>query len=60
MLCDRIGIIDSGRIAAQGSMEDLRSLVHRGEAHLEDIFLAVTGGEKVAELVASLREPSGT
>lgn len=58
-MCDRIAIIDQGRIAADGSMDALRARVHQGQAHLEDIFLAVTGGEKVAELVASLREPSG-
>ncbi|MBI4521794.1 MAG: ABC transporter ATP-binding protein [Gemmatimonadetes bacterium] len=54
-VCDRIAIIHGGRIAAQGTMEELRSSVDQGQAHLEDIFLTVTGGDKVADLVASLR-----
>ena len=54
-LCDRIAIISQGKIIAQGTMEELRAQVHAGGAHLEEIFLKVTGGEQVADLVASLR-----
>ncbi len=56
VLCDRIAIIHEGRIIASGTMEELRALVQAGEAHLEDIFLKVTGGEEVAEIVASLQD----
>ncbi len=45
-LCDRVAIIDRGAIAAMGTVEELRSL--RGDATLEDVFLAVTGGAEGA------------
>jgi len=55
-LCDRIAIISQGRIIALGTMEELRAQAHAGGAHLEEIFLKVTGGEAIAEVVASLRD----
>jgi ABC-2 type transport system ATP-binding protein len=55
-LCDRIAIINKGEIMAMGTMEELRSQVDAGGAHLEEIFLKVTGGEAMADVVASLRE----
>ena len=36
-------------------MEELRTQAQAGEADLEEIFLKVTGGEEVAEIIASLR-----
>ncbi|HUG40057.1 MAG TPA: ABC transporter ATP-binding protein [Longimicrobiales bacterium] len=54
-LCDRIAIIQNGAIRAQGTMEELRREAEAGAAGLEEIFLKLTGGEDVAELVASLR-----
>ena len=54
-LCDRIAIIQEGRIRAEGTMEDLRAEAESGAAGLEEIFLKLTGGEDVAELVASLK-----
>ena len=56
VLCDDLAIIHQGRIIARGSMEDLRTQAEAGEADLEEIFLKVTGGEEVAEVVASLQE----
>ena len=41
-LCDRIAIIDHGRIVAEGSIGELRA----GEESLEDIFIRAIGGEK--------------
>jgi ABC-2 type transport system ATP-binding protein len=55
-LCDRIAIIAEGDIIASGTMEDLRSQAQAGGAHLEEIFLKVTGGEAMAHVVESLRE----
>jgi len=55
-LCDRIAIINKGEIMAMGTMEQLRSQVDAGGAHLEEIFLKVTGGEAMADVIASLRE----
>ena len=56
VLCDAIAIIHEGNIIAQGTMEELRFQADAGEAHLEEIFLKVTGGEDVADLVASLKD----
>lgn len=56
VLCDAIAIIHEGRIIAQGNMDELRSQADAGEAHLEEIFLKVTGGEAVADIVASLQD----
>jgi len=55
-LCDRIAIIQDGRIRADGSMDDLRAEAEAGAAGLEEIFLKLTGGEDVAELIASLKK----
>jgi len=54
-LCDRIAIISQGRIIALGTMEELRAQAHAGGAHLEEIFLKVTGGEDMADVIGSLR-----
>jgi ABC-2 type transport system ATP-binding protein len=55
-LCDRIAIISDGRIIALGTMEELRAQAHAGGAHLEEIFLKVTGSEDMAHVIESLRE----
>jgi ABC-2 type transport system ATP-binding protein len=55
-LCDRIAIIHEGRVIARGTMDELREQAHAGGAHLEEIFLKVTGGDAVADVVASLRD----
>ena len=55
-VCDRIAIISSGRIIASGSMEELRAQADAGGAHLEEIFLKVTGGQETADLVAELKQ----
>jgi ABC-2 type transport system ATP-binding protein len=39
-LCDRVAIINEGKLVAQGSMEELRA----GAETLEDIFVRVVGG----------------
>jgi ABC-2 type transport system ATP-binding protein len=47
-LCDRIAIIDSGRIVALDTPERLKHRVgssngHGGAASMEDVFLTLTG-----------------
>jgi ABC-2 type transport system ATP-binding protein len=43
-LADRIGIVDHGRLIAEGTLAELKSsLGSGGSATLEDVFLAVTG-----------------
>lgn len=51
-MCDRVGIIDHGRLLACGTMEELRTT--GGPGTLEDIFLQVTGGEEVQEMAKQL------
>lgn len=53
-VCDRIAIILGGEIVTMGTMEELRAQADAGEAQLEEIFLKVTGGEEMADLVRSL------
>jgi ABC-2 type transport system ATP-binding protein len=54
-LCDRIAIFHEGRIRAIGTMDELRREAEAGTAGLEEIFLKLTSGEDIADLVASLR-----
>jgi ABC-2 type transport system ATP-binding protein len=56
-LCDRIAIVGQGRVLALGTMDELREEASAGGAHLEEIFLRVTGGEQVADVVAALGGP---
>ncbi|MEV0583914.1 ABC transporter ATP-binding protein [Nonomuraea sp. NPDC050310] len=42
-LCDRVGILDEGRLRAEGTKEELTGLV--GEPDLESVFLQLTGRE---------------
>jgi ABC-2 type transport system ATP-binding protein len=58
-LCDRIAILSQGEVIALGSMDELRAQAHAGGAHLEEIFLKVTGGEAMADVIESLRAALG-
>ncbi len=49
-LCERVAIIDEGRVVAEGKVNDLRAT----EETLEDIFLRVVGGERAMEQLAWL------
>lgn len=53
-MCDRIGIINQGRLIAVGTMDQLRSL-SAGQTSLEDIFLNLTGGAEYAEIAEVLK-----
>ena len=52
-LCHRVGILQSGRLIAQGNPEELRNLAGHGD-NLEEIFLGLTGSAEHAELLKSL------
>ncbi len=54
-MCDRIGIINQGKLIAAGTMEELRALDQSGQASLEDIFLSLTGGTEEAEIAEILK-----
>ncbi len=53
-MCDRIGIINKGKLIAVGTMDELRAL-GQGETSLEDIFLSLTGGTEYAEIAEVLK-----
>jgi ABC-2 type transport system ATP-binding protein len=53
-LCDRIAIIRRGRIAAAGTMDELRRHAESGTEGLEDIFLRLTGETAARDLVEVL------
>lgn len=55
-LCDRIAIIAEGEVIAFGTMDELRDQAQAGGAHLEEIFLKVTGGEAMHDIIEGLRE----
>jgi ABC-2 type transport system ATP-binding protein len=50
-LCDRIAIIQAGRIRASGTIAELRRHAAEGAGGLEDIFLKLTGENAARELV---------
>jgi ABC-2 type transport system ATP-binding protein len=47
-MADRIGVIDRGRLIAEGTLEDLRRQAGRGGSSLEDTFLALVGQDAAA------------
>jgi ABC-2 type transport system ATP-binding protein len=49
-MCDRIAIVHGGRIAAAGTMAELRAQTALGDASLEELFLKLTGGLSDREL----------
>jgi ABC-2 type transport system ATP-binding protein len=53
-MCDRIAIVQGGRIVALGTMAELREQTASGHASLEDLFLKLTGGLGEPELDAIL------
>jgi len=63
-MCDRVGIIQNGRLIAEGTVDDLRRKAlpgKEGEAvSLEDLFLKLTGGEEYRELIKHLGPESGS
>ena len=54
-ICDRVAILDHGRVIAQGSLDELRQTAHAAsDESLEDIFLRLTGGEEERVLARAL------
>jgi ABC-2 type transport system ATP-binding protein len=53
-LCDRIGIIQTGKLIAIGTLDELRS--RAGDAQrLEEVFLKLTGAEDLLDVIEALR-----
>jgi len=53
-MCDRIAIIQAGKIRACGTMNELRASAEAGTRGLEEIFLRLTGENAARELVEVL------
>ncbi len=53
-LCDRVAIMQGGRILARGTMSELREQHASGATSLEDLFLRLTGGLRDQQLDAIL------
>ncbi len=57
-LCHRVGILDHGRLQAEGTLDQLRARASRGDATLEEVFLRLTRqDEGLSEAVAALEGP---
>ena len=54
-MCDRIGIIQEGKLIAVGTMKELRDLSGTEGKKLESIFFKLTGEEEMAEVIEALR-----
>jgi ABC-2 type transport system ATP-binding protein len=55
-MCDRIAIIQEGRIVAAGTIQDVRQQTAAGDASLEELFLKLTGGAAAQELARILTD----
>lgn len=56
-MCDRIGIINEGKLIAEGTMDELR-VQAKGQSSLEEIFLSLTGGpdmQKIADYLGGVQ-----
>jgi len=57
-LCDRLAIINRGKVVLQGTLPELRAQAEEGAGSLEDIFVRVVGAERAAsETLSWLRSP---
>ncbi|OQX95350.1 ABC transporter [candidate division KSB1 bacterium 4572_119] len=55
-MCDRVAIINKGKIVALGNMDELRLKSQQKEKSLEDIFLELTGGSEFDEVLKYLED----
>ena len=53
-MCDRVAIIQHGKIVAEGTVDDIRRQHKAGDASLEELFLKLTGGAHARELAEVL------
>ncbi len=56
VMCDRVAIIDKGKIIASGTMEELRIQSRQKDQSLEEIFLELTGGSEYDEVLKYLED----
>ena len=58
-LCDRLGIMNEGRMVALGTPEELKAKIGNPEATLDDVFISFAG-KHIREGEAGFREISRT
>jgi ABC-2 type transport system ATP-binding protein len=54
-MCDQIAILQQGKIIAQGTIDELRQIASTSMTRLEDIFLELTGGREMREVIEFLK-----
>lgn len=54
-LCDNIGIIQRGKIIAEGTMDELRKQAKAESSNMEDIFLSLTGAPDLSEVIRYIK-----
>ncbi len=54
-MCDRMAIIHKGNVISTGTSDDLRQQAHTPDSGLEQVFLRLTGGEDVVNIVKELQ-----
>ncbi|MBI5026172.1 MAG: ABC transporter ATP-binding protein [Nitrospirae bacterium] len=54
-MCDRIGIIHNGKMIALGTIHEIKEQAHATDSKLEQVFLHLTGGEDVINLIRTLQ-----
>src|SRR5881397_410947 len=54
-ICDRLTILQNGRVLAEGTAGDLREKAGLSSSGLEDVFLKLTGTKGVEDIVEALR-----
>lgn len=57
-ICERVGIINEGRLIAVGTLDELKSRFSGTD--LEDVLLKLTGGAKEQEIIEFLKSERGT
>ena len=55
-MCDRVGIINRGKLIACGTMDELRKLSQQQDQTLEEIFLELTGGDEYGDVLKYLED----
>jgi ABC-type multidrug transport system ATPase subunit len=53
-MCDRVAIMQHGKIVAHGTVAELRDQNRAGDVSLEELFLKLTGGAQVRDLIEVL------
>lgn len=54
-ICHRVTIMNKGQVLAEGSVQELGSMMGMQGSSLEDLFLKLTGSEDTAKLVEALK-----